>query len=56
MKLRLMGTAAECAAAVVVLREHLDVVEVSEPYPNRGNSRLVRVYVEATAPDAKAGE
>lgn len=49
MKIRLMGTAAECRAAVAVLADspRLAVVEVSDPYPNRGDSRQVRVYVEA---------
>lgn len=49
MQIRLMGTADECAETVMVLRgsRDLDVVEVSEPQPNRGHSAQVRVYVEA---------
>lgn len=49
MKVRLMGTPAECSAAVTALADspRLSVVEVSNPYPNRGDSRQVRVYVEA---------
>ena len=46
MKLRLMGLPDECSAALQVLREHLDVVQVDGPYPNRGDSRQVRLYVE----------
>ncbi len=47
MKIRLHGTAAECAAVTTRLAEVVDVVSVSEPYPHRGQSVLVRVYVEA---------
>ncbi len=51
MKARLMGTEDECAALVQVLRDAptVQVVEVSTPYPNRGASDLVRVYVELRA-------
>jgi hypothetical protein len=54
MKLRLQGTEAECAKLAFLLRygpPDLEVVEVSQPYPNRGDSRQVRVYVEARFPD-----
>ncbi len=53
MKIRLSGTAAECAAAVDLLRlvEGIEVVEVSGSYANRGDSRLQRVYIEARLPD-----
>ncbi len=49
MKIRLMGTGEECAAAVDALRAApgLTVIEVSTAYPNRGGSAQVRVYVEA---------
>jgi hypothetical protein len=46
MKPRLEGTSAECEQAACLLAEVLDVVSISGPYPNRGRSRLVRVYVE----------
>ena len=46
MKIRLEGTPQECQQAAPLLGEVLDVVSVSDPYPNRGQSRLVRVYVE----------
>jgi hypothetical protein len=49
MKIRLMGLPAETDQAVSALRDArgLDVTEVSGPYPNRGDTRLVRVYIEA---------
>jgi hypothetical protein len=53
MKLRLQGTTAECARLAFLLRygpPDLDVLEVSRPYPNRGDSRLVRVYLEVRFP------
>lgn len=46
VKLRLEGTPQECARAALRLAEVFDVFSVSEPYPNRGRSLLVRVYVE----------
>jgi hypothetical protein len=50
MKLRLTGTEAECAKLAFLLRygpPDLEVIEVSPPYPNRGDSAQVRVYLEA---------
>jgi hypothetical protein len=46
VKIRLEGTPKECAQAAPRLAEVFDVVSVSEPYPNRGRSLLVRVYAE----------
>ena len=46
MKFRLHGTPDECAEAVKRLHGIFAVVSVSDPYPDRGASRLVRVYVE----------
>ena len=46
MRLRLHGTPAECETAARRLAEAFDVVAVSGPYPDRGPSRLVRVYLE----------
>jgi hypothetical protein len=54
MKVRLTGTDAECARLCFLLcygPPDLEVVEVSPPYANRGDSRLVRVYLEAHFPD-----
>jgi hypothetical protein len=46
VKIRLEGTPTECEQAAPRLAEVFDVVSVSDPYPNRGRSLLVRVYVE----------
>jgi hypothetical protein len=46
VKVRLHGTAAEVAEATRRLLGVLDVVAVSEPYPDRGASVLVRVDLE----------
>jgi hypothetical protein len=46
VKLRLHGTRAEVADATRRLVETFDVVAVSPPYPDRGASVLVRVYLE----------
>jgi hypothetical protein len=47
VKLRLHGTREEVAEATRRLLEVLEVVAVSPPYPDRGASVLVRVYLEA---------
>jgi len=49
MKIRLMGLPAEINPALTVIQqaETLDVLQVDGPYLNRGDSRLVRVYIEA---------
>jgi hypothetical protein len=57
MKLRLMGTEAECARLTFLLRfgpPDLQVVEVSPPYPDRGDSAQVRVYLELRFPEGLA--
>ena len=46
MKLRLHGTRAEVTEATRRLVQVLEVVSVSSPYPDRGASVLVRVYLE----------
>ena len=46
MEIRLRGTAGECARAAALLPEIFEVVDVSPPYANRGESKLVRVFVE----------
>jgi hypothetical protein len=50
MKIRLMGTPAECQAAATRIARVLDVREQSAPVPNRGDSQLVRVYLEVGPP------
>ena len=49
MKIRLMGPPAEIGQAIKALRDipGLDVIQVDGPYPNRGDSRMVRMYIEA---------
>jgi hypothetical protein len=57
MKLRLQGTPAEVARLVFLLRygpRDLEVTEVSQPYPSRGNGRQVRVYLEVRFPEGLA--
>jgi hypothetical protein len=46
VKVRLHGSREEVAEATRRLVEVLDVVAVSDPYPDRGASVLVRVYLE----------
>ncbi len=46
VKIRLEGTEQECQQVTPQLAEVFDVVSISDPYPNRGQSRLVRVYLE----------
>jgi len=50
MKIRLMGLPAELDQFLAALSQAdvLDVIEISGPYPNRGNSRMVRIYIEAS--------
>jgi len=54
VKVRLHGTPAEVAEATRRLLQVLEVVSVSPPYPDRGASVLVRVYLEVRLdlPDA----
>lgn len=46
MKIRLHGTEAECKDTTERMMAFLNVVSVSDPYPDRAASTLVRVYVE----------
>ena len=55
MKLRLHGTHQEITEATRRLVEALDVLAVSPPYPDRGASVLVRVYLEVRLPPAPTG-
>ena len=57
MNIRLMGLPAEIDQAITLIRDAqiFDVVHGDGPYPNRGRSRLVRVYIEAQLhPDSGA--
>ena len=49
-----MGTQAECAKLTFLLRygtPDLEIIQVSPPYPNRGDSRQVRMYLELRFPE-----
>lgn len=58
MKVRLWGTEDECrlAAERLMRTPGLVVLSVSEPYADRGASRLVRVFIEARLDPAPAPE
>jgi hypothetical protein len=47
VKIRLHGTEEECREVAGRLAGIVEVLAVSAPYPDRGASVLVRVYVEA---------
>ena len=58
MKIRLMGLPAEIEPVLTQIQDirTVDVIHVDGPYPNRGNSRMVRVYIEARLrADGRAG-
>jgi hypothetical protein len=46
VKIRLHGTEDECREIVELLGQVMTVQAVSDPYPDRGRSALVQVYVE----------
>jgi len=47
VKIRLHGTEEECREVAERLAGVVNVLAISAPYPDRGASVLVRVYVEA---------
>jgi hypothetical protein len=47
VKIRLHGTEDECREVAERLAGIVEVLTISAPYPDRGASVLVRVYVEA---------
>jgi hypothetical protein len=56
VKIRLRGTADACRQAAERLAAVFQVLSVSDPYPDRGHSVLVRVYIEAELPAGRPGE
>lgn len=59
MKIRVMGTSAECAAAQEYYREigqdpDVKYCSVSKPYPNRGDVNQYRVYINIDYKDDTA--
>ncbi len=55
MKIRITGLPAEVGHALTILgqTEAFDVTEVSPSYPNRGTSRMIRVYAEVRMSEEK---
>jgi len=54
MRLRAHGTPEECRHVVEALTGIFRVVSVSDPYPDRGASVLVRVYLDIRLDDPPA--
>jgi hypothetical protein len=50
MKIRLQGKPDEIEAAAEKLKEMFEILEVSAPYKNRGNSGFYRIYLDAELP------
>lgn len=50
MRIRLHGTQDEVERTTDHLTQVLDVVDISQPYPDRPPSRLVRLYLTANTP------
>lgn len=48
MKIRLTGLPAEVETAAARIAGVLTVLETSRPYPRRGNSALVSLYLDVT--------
>ena len=46
VRIRLHGTEDECREVVALLESVMLLQSVSDPYPDRGHSVLVRVYIE----------
>lgn len=54
IKIRIQGLPEEVAEFADALQATGCVVERSQPYANRGQSRYVRVYIDADKKDAEA--
>ncbi|MEO3750158.1 hypothetical protein [Streptomyces sp. B6B3] len=52
MKIRLHGTEDECRRTADHLAQHLELLDVSRPYPDRPPSRLVRLYLTVAPPSS----
>ncbi len=52
MKIRLMGLPGEVGQGVTIIYDAkiFTVIQVDGPYPNRGRSHMVRLYVEVQLP------
>ena len=51
IKMRLQGLESDLMKMIEDMKSKYEVLEVSEPYPNRGESKLVRIYVTLKALD-----
>lgn len=47
IKMRLHGTEKEIQESIKSLEKEFKLLSVSEPYPDRGKSQYVRVYIDA---------
>jgi hypothetical protein len=58
MNIRIMGLPAETEKAITAITaaNGIEVIEVSQPRSNRGDSRMVRVYLEVRLRDDRTGE
>lgn len=56
IKVRVQGLPEEVEAWCDELERRGGVLERSDPYPNRGRSKFVRVYLELEYPEIKEGE
>jgi hypothetical protein len=50
MKIRIIGLPDEVTQAADIIAAAFDVIEISDPYPCRGNTRNVRIYAEVRLP------
>ncbi|MFF7713450.1 hypothetical protein [Streptomyces sp. NPDC007988] len=50
MRIRLHGTELECLRTAQLLTRILDVLDTSQPYPDRPPSRLIRLYLTVVTP------
>ncbi|MER5887264.1 hypothetical protein ABT160_25870 [Streptomyces sp. NPDC001941] len=51
MRIRLHGPALDCLRTARLLENVFEVLEMSQPYPDRPPSRLVRIYLTVTPPE-----
>lgn len=53
VKIRLHGTAEEISRAISVIKENFNVLNKSDAYADRGESRYSRVYIDAELKESK---
>ena len=51
VKIRLHGTAEEISQAISVIKENFNILNKSDAYADRGESRYSRVYIDAEVKD-----